>query len=377
MWRSPASASGLGPGGRRFESFHPDKVLKTSISAKSEHIKFAFFVFTIPIKKIIVSLPRIIFYGVQFLIVTMNKQHNAKIKFLKKHWRELAGDVFKATIATFGVIITFSDALLNVIPDETILYRWLYQLVHLPFDKPIFILLLVLIIAIIATIFNWPKTRAVYKDPHSDLRVIVECCDLFDQEGLKVIHAVDTFDTELGRIISPNSVHGLFLQRAQKANIDIDSIIETRLQDTSPASIDEDLPGKKVRYTLGTVCAVDIEDDNYALVSFTHLKKNGTISIQRNEYTQFMLDMWRNLSSPFVRQDTINVAVMGNRFVDLPADFSTEQKIDLMIQTFFAIAKEKTCCKTMRICVHESNIAEVDFPHYELIISHLARRPII
>lgn len=24
MWRSPASASGLGPGGRRFESFHPD-----------------------------------------------------------------------------------------------------------------------------------------------------------------------------------------------------------------------------------------------------------------------------------------------------------------------------------------------------------------
>ena len=87
--------------------------------------------------------------------------------------------------------------------------------------------------------------------------------------------------------------------------------------------------------------------------------------------------MWRNLAEPRVREEEVNVAVMGNRFVDLPAEFSTEQKIDLMIQTFFAVAREKTCCRTLRICIHPDNVTEIDFGNYPTIMEHLAKRPVI
>ena len=299
-----------------------------------------------------------------------------KLRFLLHHRREWIKDVITSSIATFGVLITFADASLNVVPDESKLHGWLHQIVHMPFDKPAPILILILILIIIATIAHWPKTKAVYKDNRTDLTVIVECCDLFQQDGLKVIHAVDTFDTALGTIISPNSVHGLFLKKAQQAHVDVDEAISRALKGIEPASEDPELPGKTLRYPLGTVCPVSLKDDNYALASFTHLKPNGTIAIERKEYTEFFMQMWRQLASPLIRQDTVNVAIMGNRFVDLPADFSTEQKIDLMIQTFFAVARERSCCKTLRICVHESNMPDVDFPHYETIISHIAKRPI-
>lgn len=302
---------------------------------------------------------------------------NAKFKYLGKHWQKLFWDVVKTSIASFGVIISFADAFLNVLPDESTLHRVLYQLVHLPFDKPATILILLLLIVVIATIANWPVTRAVYKDSMSDIKVIVECCDLFQQQGMRVIHSVDTFDTALGTIISPNSVHGHFLKQCKQSNIDIDTEIDNALKNISAEREDDDLPGRKLRYPLGTVCPVWIGNQQYSLVSFTHLNKEGNISITRREYTDFMINMWRGLASPIIRQETVNVAVMGNKFVDLPAEFSTEQKIDLMLQTFFMVQKERSCCKTLRICVHESNMAEVDFPNYHIIIDHLAKRPII
>jgi len=305
------------------------------------------------------------------------KTMQAKMKFLGRHWRDLLWDVVKTTIAGFGIIITFSDALLNVLPEESTLHSWLYKLVHLPFDHPATLLIAIGLLMLIGAIMNWPKTKATYKDPQTDIRVIVECCDLFDQDGLRVIHCVDTFDTALGTIISPRSVHGLFLARCKQAGVDADAEIDNALRFTEPEARDEELPGRKDRYALGTVCPVNIGQTTYGLVSFSHLQKEGNISITRKEYVNFFMTMWKNLSAPTLRQDVVNVAVMGNRFVDLPSDFSTEQKIDMMIQTFFAATRKKSCCRTLRICVHESNMVEVDFPRYEIIIDHLAKRPII
>ena len=301
----------------------------------------------------------------------------AKMRFLGRHWRELLWDVLKTTVAGFGIIITFSDALLNVLPEDSRLHELLYKLVHLPFDHPATLLIAIGLLMLIGLVMNWPTTKATYKDPQTDLKVIVECCDLFDQDGLRIIHCVDTFDTALGTIISPRSVHGLFLARCKKASVDADAAIDTALRFTKPAATDEELPGRKDRYELGTVCPVEIGQETYGLVSFSHLNKEGSIEITRKEYVNFMMNMWKNLAAPTLRQDVINVAVMGNRFVDLPSDFSTEQKIDMMIQTFFAVARKKACCRTLRICVHESNMVEVDFPRYDIIIEHLAKRPII
>lgn len=237
--------------------------------------------------------------------------------------------------------------------------------------------LILLVIAGLAVLYHWPLTHAEYKDKHSDIRVEIECCDILKQRGMKVIHVVDTFDAELDRIITRRSLHGAFLQLCQAQNVDIEAAIDERLKELKPTATDKALPGRKKRYALGSLCPIAIGDRHYCMAAFTHLQANGTIAITKDEYIECLKQLWRNLAEPRIREEVVNVAVMGNRFVDLPAEFSTEQKIDLMIQTFFAVAREKACCRTLRICIHPDNVTEIDFANYPVIMEHLAKRPII
>ncbi|MBQ7531315.1 MAG: hypothetical protein IJT12_06365 [Paludibacteraceae bacterium] len=297
-------------------------------------------------------------------------RHTGKRDYVAKHRRRLLWHVTRDFFSWAVVIITIVGSLVAFLPDESA--EWLKAAVM---DRQMTVI--VPVILTIALIVEWPRTRAVYKDRQSDIRVIIECCDLLQQTGLKVIHTVDTFDSELERIITPRSLHGAFLQQCRKQGVDIDAQIDDALASLAPAKTDDKLPGRKNRYALGTVCPLEVKGEPYCWVAFTHLQANGTITITQKQYIDCLKTLWRNLSEPRIRREEVNVAVMGNRLVDLPAEFSTEQKIDLMIQTFFAVARTRSCCRTLRICVHPDNVSEIDFDAYPTIIAHLAKRPVI
>ena len=293
-----------------------------------------------------------------------------KKNYVIQHWKRLLWRTIRDFFSWVIVLITIVGSLMAFLPDKSA--EWLKEAV---LDWRM--LAIVPVILVTAFIVEWPRTRAVYKDKRSDIRVIIECCDLLQQKGLKVIHTVDTFDSELDRIITPRSLHGAFLQQCKKQGVDIDQQIDNNLTALTPAKTDDKLPGRKNRYALGTLCPLDVKGEPYCWVAFTHLQTNGTITITQKQYIDCLKTMWRNLSEPRIRRDVVNVAVMGNHLVDLPAEFSTEQKIDLMIQTFFAVARSKACCRTLRICVHPDNVSEIDFDAYPTIIAHLAKRPVI
>lgn len=273
------------------------------------------------------------------------------------------------------VLVTVIGSLIAFMPEEEA--EWLRQAVYFSWYNVWPLLLVLFAISVAALLSNWPKTRAVYRDSKTDIRIILERGDLLKQEGLKVIHTVDTFDTELGRIIGPQTLHGAFLQLCAEKNINVDEQIDHTLEKYKPVRSNKNLPGRKDQYALGTICPVDIQGQPFCCVAFTHLQPDGTIEISKEEYIKTLKRMWLHLANPLVKQDEVNVAVIGNRFVDLPAEFSTEQKIDIMIQTFFAVAREKSCCRTLRICVHPTNAVDVDFDRYPVIIEHLAKRPVI
>ena len=299
----------------------------------------------------------------------MHKQR--RVNYALLHWKSLLKETLKDTWSCLVVLITLIGSLYALLQKE------MGKMLEFFLRSPWLILLVLLLIIIGVVLYNWPRMRAAYKDKKTDIWVIIECCDLLQQRGVKVIHMVDTFDTELGRIISPRSLHGAFLQFCKDKKVSIENLIHTQLARYKPLKSDQTLPGNKDKYALGTICPVDIDSERYCCVAFTKLKPNGTIEISKSDYIRCLKAMWRNLADPRMRGEEINVAVMGNRFVDLPAEFSTEQKIDLMIQTFYAVAREKACCRVLRICVHPDNAPEIDFEKYPIIIEHLAKRPII
>ena len=297
------------------------------------------------------------------------------IKYVSLHWKQLLLSTVRDSLSWLLMLITGIGALIAFLPDETAERRRAF--VNTGWTQVWPLIVVILIILAVALLRNWPTTKAVYVDKKTDLKVIIECCDLLRQEGLKVIHTVDTFDMELNTIISPRSLHGAFLKQCQEQGVDIDALIDQATERVKPVRTNKSLPGRKEQYSLGTICPIEIKGEPYCCVAFTRLQPNGTIEISKDEYIKCLTRMWRGLADPRVRHEVVNVAVMGNRFVDLPAEFSTEQKIDLMIQTFFASAREKACCHTLRICVHPNNVTDIDFEQYPVIIEHLAKRPVI
>lgn len=298
----------------------------------------------------------------------------SQIIYVRKHWKQFLWRVFKESVAWLGVCVSTYSASLGVSPKESAFHLWLVQTSEwLIQGWPL--LIVFLIIALIATIKDWPRMYASYSDLRTDTRVIIECTDLLKEDGLKVIHSVDTFDTALGTIITPRSLHGAFLQLCKDKKFAIDEQLDLALKPLKKGDKDENLPGRKQRYPIGTACALTVDNEPYVLMSFAHLHEDGSIRITRKEYVDFLMKMWDSLSKPNIRQEVINVAVMGNQFIDLPSEFTTEQKIDIMVQTFFVYARQHTTCKTLRICVHDKNAPEVDFYHYPAIIEHLAKRP--
>ena len=298
-----------------------------------------------------------------------------RLQYIHAHRQEILRETVKSCVSWLFLCVTVIGSLLAFLPAQGV--EWLHSALSYGWHHLWLPALILLLIVLIAFMVNIPRTRAIYKDTATDIRIIIECCDILRQEGLKVIHTVDTFDAELGRIISPRSLHGAFLQYGLDRQADIDALLDEGLRSLQPAGTNPDLPGRKAYYPLGTVCPVDIDQERFCCVAFTHLQPEGSIAISKDEYVRCLKRMWRNLAQAQIRSEVINVVVMGNKFVDLPAQFSTEQKIDIMIQTFFAAAREKTCCRTLRICVHPNNVSEIDFAHYPIIIEHLAKRPVI
>lgn len=296
-------------------------------------------------------------------------------QYVLKHWKRWAWRSIRDLFQWGIVAITIIGSLIAFMPEDEA--RWLKTIVVYVWEHPWVAVLLVFAAFAVSVFFNHPRTRSAYKDKRTDIWVIIECCDIMRQEGLKVIHTVDTFDMTLGTIISPKSLHGAFLKLCAQKQINVDEQIDAALEHRVPRSVNEHLPGKTHQYGLGTVCRVDVDTEPFACVAFSRLQPNGTIEITQEEYIRCLKQMWRNLAEPRNRNDIVNVAVMGNKFVDLPAEFSTEQKIDLMIQTFFAVAREKSCCRVLRICVHPDNAPDIDFANYPVILEHLAKRPVI
>lgn len=298
----------------------------------------------------------------------------SRFHYFQKHWKQLLWSVTKESIAWVSVCLATFSASLAVSPDESAVHIFLLDisewLIHV---WPL--VLFALLIVVIAAVKNWPRMHAEYRDLRTETRVIIECSDLLKEKGLKVIHSVDTFDTELGTIITPRSLHGAFLQMCKRLDFDLDEQLSLALKPLKKGKLDPQLPGRKQRYPIGTACSVCVDDEPYVLVSFAHLQQDGSIHITRQEYIDFLMKMWESLSKPNIREEVVNVAVIGNQFIDLPSEFTTEQKIDIMIQTFFVFARRHTTCRTLRICVHEKNADEVDFYHYPTIIEHLAKRP--
>ena len=204
---------------------------------------------------------------------------------------------------------------------------------------------------------------------NSDLEIEISFCDIFEQEGLKVIHVMDTFDTDLLRpgLIDKRTIHGKFLTKIS-SNENLFQLLRQQIEiglTDYQAEYNNNLPVNKNFYEIGTVVIANVNNENYAIVAFSKMQADMHVVMPQTEeeYSDFLVKMWQNLYRRSTSDDTVNVTIFGDGLNRMPTNFTKEKKIREIVSSFIA-CNNSTGYKKLRICLKLGNKSSEEIEKY-------------
>ncbi len=221
------------------------------------------------------------------------------------------------------------------------------------------------------------KKRTInYKSPRNNLNIEIKACDIFEQEGIHVIHCMDDFETSQ-RYILDNSVFGQFLQKNRDKKFQINDKIAKQLEEENSDG-SYNLPNRRTKhYPIGTTLHYSIGRNEYRIVAFNHWDEDGKsiLPYTIEEYRSFLRRLWKNLSKEG-KSSIINITLMGNNFTTFrAAQPNTEHKIWIILESVFdAVRDWGFQCDKLRICIRENDVAQIKFTDLKSIIRYLDER---
>lgn len=214
------------------------------------------------------------------------------------------------------------------------------------------------------------KTSFSWKINGTNLSVEISLCNFFRQDGLKIIHVTDTFDTDysLEGLIDSKTLHGQFLDMHRNKIEEIDHKIDNGLKRCTKTKKNS-LPAKKYIYPIGTVAMVNVDNEHYALAAYSRMQPDKHAQMPQNqmEYNEFLVNMWNNLAHQATTEETVNVVVFGEGLNRMPAVFTKQKKIEDIIRSYILCSLEGVSYKKLRICLKcnkKENIREFDKLQY-------------
>lgn len=136
-------------------------------------------------------------------------------------------------------------------------------------DKYWFLAFLILPTIFFACWKVYPKDEITFTFHNTNTKVKILFGDLFKQKGVIVIGVNEFFDSSLGKPVSPNSLHGYFIQKILGGKQSLfDSAVESELVGTPFETIDR-AEGKNKRYSIGTTVKIDFAEKNYLLFALS------------------------------------------------------------------------------------------------------------
>ena len=79
--------------------------------------------------------------------------------------------------------------------------------------------------------------------------------------------------------------------------------------------------------------------------------KRAIMPQSKEEYNDFLVNMWINLAKKATTDETVNVVVFGEGLNRMPASFTKQKKINEIIRSFIVCSLEGVSYKKLRICL--------------------------
>ena len=181
----------------------------------------------------------------------MNIFHNIYLG-IKRRPLKFLGEIFLAYSALWTLIDSISNFFSNIKAEGFIQY-----------------LVLVCSGVIFASIRAYQPHSVSIKIGHSNTKVTVLFADLFDRRGHLAIPVNEFFDSEIGLPVSPNSLHGIVINRFFSGHpASFDQLVADGLKNESGQDVQRN-QGKTRRYQIGTTASIKTHSHQFLLFALS------------------------------------------------------------------------------------------------------------
>lgn len=224
---------------------------------------------------------------------------------------------------------------------------------------PKFIALL-LISLIIAIIRVFPKKRITIPLKNTNTKVNISFGDIFKQPHNIAISVNEYFDSKIGKLVSPKSLHGMLIEKIIGGKSEIfDNCINKELLNV-PHEINQRTEGNHKRYPIGTTATLPFGDKKYLLFALCHTNEEYKASATPVILLEALDGLWKK-----ARVDcngyAISIPLIGTGLAGI--GLPPMRIIDLILVSILIATKSTEITSEINVVIHSSMFDEVNLDH--------------
>jgi hypothetical protein len=227
-----------------------------------------------------------------------------------------------------------------------------------PKNGPIYLCSLIALALVVGAIRCMRPVEVRIKVANTQCHITVKFGDIFSETGIRVIPINRFFDSELGELVSPNSLHGKLLTRKFRGNRqDFDSQIAPHLA-TKPFDIVSSKKGKVQDYGIGATVLFGTSSERYLLISTAHTNSDTLKAYTDFETAWNALSALWNCAREHCGGDPIIVPLIGGGLSGLK--LSHRRILDMVLLSLVYHARMRDIGCDIVISIEPGRISEID-----------------
>jgi len=253
--------------------------------------------------------------------------------------------VFKKALVALGTLLGSYISLISFFPSfENVI------------SKLCFLVNAIIVSVIYGRTMTWKSSKIDFKIPHTDTIIEIFFDDLFEQDGLRVIPVSEFFDSEIGKPVSSNTLHGIFIEKHLNGK-SFDRMVSSELRGITSDTEANKTEGKDKRFPIGTTVKVTTDAD-YLLFALTKTDPK-TCKVSCN-----VAIMWTALDGLWDKAriesggSSINIPLVGSGLsgMGLPA----RDLLDLIVLSAIRTTQKEKIASKIRIILQDDRFEELD-----------------
>lgn len=205
---------------------------------------------------------------------------------------------------------------------------------------------------------RWRVAKVTIPVKQSNISIEVAFGDIFECDGITAIPVSEFFDSEFGLPVSPNSLHGIFINRCFGGHPQaFDKQITNQLAGVRPAQVKKE-HGKTARYPIGTTTVLEAAGKHYLTFAFTHADpKTCKASADVPQMFEALSGLWKH-SRIHMNGNALNLPLVGSgpSGVGLPA----VDLVHILLLSFLDESRRQVITQKLRIILTWDRLDEIN-----------------